>query len=82
MDYSSFLMDSAYHYSLSKLDKIKKRCIRLIEYKSKSTRERDLNKLMVEYRLSRFGKEETRNYLASCMSKVKIKTTLKNKKGI
>ena len=51
MDYSGFLMDSACHYSLSKLDKIQKRCLRLIEYKDKAHREKDQHILMKNYRI-------------------------------
>ena len=35
LDYASFLMDSAYQYSLSYLDKVHRRCMRIIEYKTK-----------------------------------------------
>ena len=49
MDYCSFVMDSACQYSLSKLDKIQKRSIRLIEYKTRKDQRKDINILLKEY---------------------------------
>ena len=46
LDYASFLMDSAYQYSLSYLDKIHNRCMRIIEYKTKRYRDLDIPNLM------------------------------------
>ena len=51
MDYHSFVMDSACQYSLSKLDKIQKRTVRLIEYMSKKDRTSDVNAILTEYRI-------------------------------
>ena len=42
LDYASFLMVSAYQYSLSYLDKIHNRCMRIIEYKTKRYRDLDI----------------------------------------
>ena len=49
LDYSSFLMDSAYQYSLSLLDKIQKRSIRLIEYEKDFRKRANIRVLMTEY---------------------------------
>ena len=56
LDYASFLMDSAHMYTLSSLDKIHKRCMRLIEYKSKKDREKDITTLMRTYRIQSIRK--------------------------
>ena len=42
LDYASFQMDSAHQYTLSSLDKIHKRCLRLIECKKRNNHEKDL----------------------------------------
>ena len=39
LDYAGFLMDSAYQYSLTSLDKIHNRCMRIIECKHQGDRE-------------------------------------------
>ena len=49
LDYASFLLDSAYQYSLSLLDKIHNRCIRIMEYKRKGNRDKDIQNLMHTY---------------------------------
>ena len=49
LDYAGFLMDSAHQYSLALLDKIHKRCIRIIEYKKKSERDQNIQNLMHNY---------------------------------
>ena len=64
MDYSSFLMDSTCQYSLSKLDKIQKRCIRLIEYKNKPHREKDLNTLLKDYRIEPIRERRNKQLLS------------------
>ena len=51
LDYASFLMDSAHQYSLSLLDKIHNTCIRIIEYKKKGNREKNIQNLMNIYRI-------------------------------
>ena len=51
LDYASFLMDSAYQYSLSLLDKIQKRGIRLIEYEKDYRNRRSTKDLMSAYGL-------------------------------
>ena len=73
MDYSGLLMDSACHYSLSKLDKIQKRCLRLIEYKDKAQREKDQHILMKIYRIDPIRDRRKRQLLhfIYCESKVK-----------
>ena len=73
-------MDSAYHYSLSKLDKIQKRCIRLIEFRSKSTRERDINKLMVEYRIEPIRERRNKQLLSFMYVESENKDNLKKTK--
>ena len=49
LDYAGFLMDSAHQYSLALLDKIHKRCIRIIEYKKKSEHDQNIQNLMRNY---------------------------------
>ena len=49
LDYAGFLMDSAFQYSLSLLDKIHNRCMRIIEYKKKGNRNENIQNLMSTY---------------------------------
>ena len=49
LDYASFLMDSAHQYSLSLIDKIQKRGVRLIEYERDFRKRKDIKLLMTEY---------------------------------
>ena len=49
LDYASSLMDSAYQYSLSSLDNIQKRAIRLIEYEREYQNRNDIKVLMKDY---------------------------------
>ena len=51
LDYASFLMDSAYQYSLALLDKIQKRGIRLIEYEKEYRKRDNIKRLMTKYRI-------------------------------
>ena len=51
MDYASFLMDSAHQYTLSSLDKVHNRCMRIIEFKKKKDRESHVQNLMNLYRI-------------------------------
>ena len=51
LDYASFLMDSAYQYSLALLDKIHNRCIRIIEYRKKIDCDQNIQNLMNIYRI-------------------------------
>ena len=76
MDYSSFLMDSAYNYSLSKLDKIQKRCLRLIEFKDKAHREKDLHVLMRNYRIEPIRERRHRQLLSFMYTESKVKSNL------
>ena len=59
LDYASFLMDSVHQYSLSLLDKIQKRGIRLIEYERDYRKRRDIKILMKAYGIGsiRFRRE-------------------------
>ena len=82
MDYSSFLIDSACQYSLSKLDKIQKRCIRLIEYSKKDQREKDLGILLKNYKIEPI-RERRKKQLLSFMyaeSKLSLNLTTGNSK--
>ena len=81
MDYSCFLMDSACDYSLSKLDKIQKRCLRLIEFKNKIQRERDLNVLMANYNIEPIRQRRNRQLLHFMYNESKTLLNL-NKRNI
>ena len=51
LDYASFMMDSAHQYSLSLLDKVQKRGIRLIEYENDYKKRVDIKTLMRRYKI-------------------------------
>ena len=51
LDYASFLIDSAHQYTLANLDKIHKRCMRLIKFKKKAEREENITTLMRAYNI-------------------------------
>ena len=77
LDYASFLMDSAHQYSLSLLDKIHNRCMRIIEYKKNSSREKNIQNLMNTYRIQNIRLRRKVQLLSFMFTESKIFKNLK-----
>ena len=77
LDYASFLMDSAHQYSLSLLDKIHHRCMRIIEYKKPKDRDKNLQNLMNTFRIQNIRQRRKIQLLTFMFNQSKFQTNLK-----
>ena len=80
LDYASFLMDSAYQYSLSHLDKIHSRCMRIIENKNRFNRDIDVPALMYSYRIQHIRQRRKVQLLSFMFTESKISDNIKSER--